>query len=83
MINSFGHYVHFGRSKGCFVSGISGMPKTLPEASMPETLPTLPALHPMYRTSYSHVRVYEYIRSMLQSCTRNVMHKHRFTAHRE
>ena len=41
MINSFGHYVHFGRSKGCFVSGISGMPKTLPEASMPETLPTL------------------------------------------
>ena len=69
MINSFGHYVHFGRSKGCFVSGISGMPKTLPEASMPETLPTLPTLHPMYRTSYSYVRVYEYIRSILQSCT--------------
>ena len=35
MINSFGHYVHFGHSKGCF------MPKTLPETSMPETLHTL------------------------------------------
>ena len=51
MINSFGHYVHFGHSKGCFIT------KTLPETSMPETLPTLPALHPMYRTS---TRMYEY-----------------------
>ena len=86
MINSFGHYVHFGRYKGCFVSGILGMPKTLPETSMPETLPTLPALHLMYRVSYSYVRVY--IRLMLQSCTCNVIwwsykHKHSFTMHRE
>ena len=51
MINSFGHYVHFGRPKGSFVPklrnarsfvpGISGMPKTLPKTLIPETLPTL------------------------------------------
>ena len=55
MINSFGHYVHFGHSKGCF------MPKTLPETSMPEA-PNIahPALHPMYRTS---TRMFEYTRT--------------------
>ena len=37
-IYSFGH---FGRPKPRFVPGISGMPETLPETSMPETLPTL------------------------------------------
>ena len=42
MINSFGHYVHFGHPKGSFVPGISSMPETLPETSIPETLHTLP-----------------------------------------
>ena len=37
-IYSFGH---FGRPKPSFVPGISGMPETLPDTSMPETLPTL------------------------------------------
>ena len=37
-INSF---VHFELPKPSFVPGISGMPETLPETSMPETLPTL------------------------------------------
>ena len=39
-IYSFGHFGHFGRPKPSFVPGISGMPETLPETSMPETLPT-------------------------------------------
>ena len=39
MINSFVHYVHFGRPKGCFVPAISGMPKTLPKTLMPKILP--------------------------------------------
>ena len=40
-IYSFGHFGHFGRPKPSFVPGISGMPETLPETSMHETLPTL------------------------------------------
>ena len=34
-------FKHFGSPKPNFVPGISGMPETLPETSMPETLPTL------------------------------------------